>query len=438
MTEREWMAVATIAAGLLGVLGLLRVAKARVALDPELARKAMHIALGASAVTYPWLFSTAMPAFVLAALTLGVLITLRLSRGAHAVLGGVVDGVARRSEGELYFPLAVALVFWLAHGDRLLFLVPVLALTVADAAAALVGARYGRTAFTCGDGERKSAEGSSAFFLGAYFSAHVPLVLFSPLGPRESLLIALIFALVVMLVEAVAWRGLDNLFIPLGGLYLLRGYLGMPTRALLGTLAVTAAMLGLVIVLRRRRTLTDGAGLLAVLLGYIAWTIGGLQWVAPLLVLFVTYTVLWPRPDQSGTRAHAVAAVLSVEGASLLWLATRRVLGERTALIGFCATLAAHLAFIGLSWFRAVQPEVRGRMAIPSASLVAWATLMLPFTLVGGSAAIRGAIGALPAVALGTLLFAYHVKADRHSWPRQTAVALLSGAAGALVAGGVR
>ena len=45
--------------------------------------------------------------------------------------------------GEFYFPVAVAVVFVLARGDTLLYLIPVLTLTVADSVGALIGVRYG-------------------------------------------------------------------------------------------------------------------------------------------------------------------------------------------------------------------------------------------------------------------------------------------------------
>src|SRR5690242_10200916 len=151
----------------------------------------MHVALGASALTYPWLFHSVAPAIVIAALTLTVLLILRYAPRARAELGGVVYGVHRSSEGDLLFPISVATVFWLAGGDKVLYVVPVLTLTIADAFAALVGSRYGRMRYDTMEGDRKSAEGSIAFFLIAFFATHVPLLVFTSVGRTESLLIGL-------------------------------------------------------------------------------------------------------------------------------------------------------------------------------------------------------------------------------------------------------
>ena len=154
-------------------------------------------------------------------------------RHGQVPAGGCASGSARSPTasngttlGEIYFPLSVALLFWLTRGEHpLLFVVPVLLLTLADATSALVGARYGLTPYTGGN---KSFEGSVAFVVVAFFCVHVPLLLWSDVGRTESLLIGRRWRSSSMLLEGSAWRGLDNLFIPIGGYFLLRAYLPMP------------------------------------------------------------------------------------------------------------------------------------------------------------------------------------------------------------------
>jgi Dolichol kinase len=328
-TVSEWVAAAVIAGALLVVLGALRAIAGWRRVDGELLRKGMHVALGASALTYPWLFRSVAPAIMIAALTLSVLLLLRYLPEAREPLGGVVHGVQRASEGDLWFPVSVVVVFWLSSGNTVLYVIPILTLTLADAFAALVGSRYGHMRYDTLEGDQKSAEGSIAFFLIAFFAAHVPLLLYTSVGRTESLLIALTFGFLVMLLEAVAWRGLDNLFIPVGGFFLLRNYLPLPARALTIVLAVTIAMFAVVVLLRRRRTLSDGAALAAVLMGYLTWTVGGWRWIVPPLVFFVSYTVLWPRVEQVRERPHRLSAVLAVPGSALLWLARSRACSVR-------------------------------------------------------------------------------------------------------------
>jgi phytol kinase len=435
-TTTEWLYAGAIAGSLLVVLVGLRAIGKWKSVDGEVLRKGMHVALGASALTYPWLFRSIAPPLVIAALTLTVLLLLRYAPRARRELGGVVHGVHRSSEGDLWFPVSVATVFWLAAGDTVLYVVPVLTLTIADAFAALVGSRYGRMRYDTMEGDRKSAEGSIAFFLIAFFATHVPLLVFTTVGRTESLLIGLTFGFLVMLLEAVSWRGLDNLFIPVGGFFLLQSYMPMPARALSVVLVMTIAIFVVVIALRRRRTLSDGAALAAVLIGYLTWTIGGWRWIVPPLVFFLSYTALWPRVELVRSRPHRRSAVLAVPGSALLWLALAHRLGETTAYYAYTLTLAANLGFVGVTWFRVVRPQTRARIAVPTSGIVGWLALLLPYLAVGGSPAVVRTLIALPVLLAGAAAYVALVPCGKpgipHDWTSQATIGLATAALGAL------
>ena len=186
----------------------------RVGGSAEASRKAVHIGMGVICLSFPWLFRSATPVLLLGALAPLALGAIRVIPALRARLGGVLGGVGRASWGDLLFAPAVAFVFWLSAGDPLRFGVPVLVLTLADAAGALVGRRYGTVRYDTDDGQ-KSVEGSSAFFAIAFCAVAVPLALAAVQPPLEILLTALLAGVLLMLVEAVAWHGLDNLFVPL-------------------------------------------------------------------------------------------------------------------------------------------------------------------------------------------------------------------------------
>ena len=169
--------------------------------------------------------------------------------------GDVIHGVGRESLGEVYFPLATGVLFVLAEGNPLLFCLPVLILALADAAAALVGRRYGRTRYATLEG-RKSVEGSLACFAVACLSTDLVLRLWAGTGRTESLLVALVLGLQVTLLEAIAWRGLDNLFIPVGAFLLLKTLLTLDMAWLLAHLGVSVAMVMLFGLSAYRRTLS--------------------------------------------------------------------------------------------------------------------------------------------------------------------------------------
>ena len=102
----------------------------------------------------------------------------------------------------------------LSGGDALMFGVPILVLTLADTAAALVGIRYGRARLTIAAGD-KSVAGSIAFFIVAFLCASIPVVLLGHAELPAVLAGAAMLACVTTTVEALAGNGLDNLLVPL-------------------------------------------------------------------------------------------------------------------------------------------------------------------------------------------------------------------------------
>src|SRR5262245_23445114 len=170
-----WFGIALILITLVGLLTGLRWVKRIYSPHPELLRKLLHIGMGLTTLTFPWLFDRLWPVLLLAGITIPGMWLLRHSRQLKAHLGGVVDAVDRHeSMGEVYFPLGIAGLYILSGGDPLLFSIPILLLALADALAALIGIRYGQLHYTTAEGH-KSIEGSLAFFVTAFFSVHLPL-----------------------------------------------------------------------------------------------------------------------------------------------------------------------------------------------------------------------------------------------------------------------
>lgn len=228
-------------------------------LDPEIGRKLVHISLGLYCLTFPWIFSHA---WEVAAMCLLAILVFLLARGTmRKQLGGGLHGVTRQSYGELLFAVSVALLFWLKDGHYImtqqarpaigpvLYVLPILILTLCDAASALVGSQYGRRVFRIEEGS-KSVEGVVAFAMTAWLTALIAFLLLTDIGRGEIILLAFITAAFGALLEAASWRGLDNLFIPLGLYFLLanlmhHGVIGLSIIAgaffitLMGLLAMT-------------------------------------------------------------------------------------------------------------------------------------------------------------------------------------------------------
>ncbi len=202
------------------MIGGLKILTLQFPLHPELSRKLIHIGMGLVILSFPWIFDSIWPVLGLSGLSAVILILLRCLRPLREGVGSVLNGVNRSSWGEVYYPLAVGILFMLTQDRPLYFVIPILILSLADATAALVGVRYGRIKYATFDG-KKSLEGSVGFLIVAFFSVHIPLLLYSSLGRIETILIAGITAVVVMMLEGISWQGLDNLFIPLGAYFLL-------------------------------------------------------------------------------------------------------------------------------------------------------------------------------------------------------------------------
>src|SRR5215469_5689775 len=141
-----------------------------------------------------------------------------------------------------------------------------------------------------------------------------------------------------MLFEAISWRGLDNLFIPLVCFLVLKIYLGPPcyaVSALVARVVVLLALLAFVLIWRSHSTL-DASGLLAAaLVGYLAWALGDWRWLIFPLALFLTYTLFSPRTPFNSRRVHNVHAVLSVSAAGMLWLFLARTFNRPDFLLPY-------------------------------------------------------------------------------------------------------
>ncbi len=425
-----WLGMALV----LGVLGLLlgglRWWQRRGAPHPELIRKLLHVGMGLLTLSFPWLFQASWPVLTLAVLSVGGFVVVRISARLRQTVGQVAGAVARSSLGEIYFPVAVAILFalFVHYPDeelirrQLLYCIPILLLTLADALAALIGVHYGQWHYATSEGY-KSTEGSVAFFLCAFLCVHVPLLLWTSIGRTETLLIAILLAFLATMFEAIAWGGLDNLALPLVSYLLLRIYWPMSATELLARLGITACVLLLVLVYAWRTTLVGSAMFGAFLVGYISWALGGWRWLVPPLIVFVTYTLLSPRTIYNSKKIHNIHAVVCVASAGLLWLFVARVLDRLEGLLyPFTLAFAAHLAIIGIARLRRDYPQLGTTSLLTVCILQAWVLLFLPYLVVEGFAghAPWMVLGALPAIAVAACLF-YWMQPELHDCPVDTA-----------------
>jgi dolichol kinase len=313
--------VVLLAAVLIGV-GLLG---RRLKLHPETARKIIHVSLGLYCLTFPWVFSRPWEVAAVCLLAGGVFVVAR----ARPSLGEGLHGVKRFSYGELLFAVSVGLLFWLKDGhyvlalnglqsepQLILYVLPLLILTLCDAASALVGVNYGRMQFPVEEG-LKSVEGVITFILTAWIAALATLLLFTGLGRGDVIVLALIVALFGALFEAASWRGLDNLFIPMGLYFVLANLLPRGTGELmLTTAAFAVASAGLMWVGKRlgmtRHVVASGMSLLFC----IAVFAGPLAVLTP-CAAFAAYYVVWRGGGRQDVPHDALNMIVTVATVAL-------------------------------------------------------------------------------------------------------------------------
>ncbi len=238
-----WLAMALeLSALMLLMVGIHYYQHAR-KLAPETSRKLFHLGGGLTTLALPWMFTDVWPVVLLTAITVPTLLALKHVRRLRNGLGDVLYGVTRPSLGEVYFPLSACLLFVLAHDRPLLYIVPLLLLTLADPAAAIIGSRYGSLQYVTRDGH-KSLEGSLAFFIVSFLGTSGALLLAAPTADVAAPGVALTLALLLTLVEAISWRGLDNLLIPVTGFIFLESLMASNLVALLVSVLLVAAILG--------------------------------------------------------------------------------------------------------------------------------------------------------------------------------------------------
>jgi len=212
MTE-PWIGIGLVMATFAALLGVFSIIGPL--LQPEVLRKGLHISMGLTTLSFPWLFETPWPVVLVAAASTVAFIAFRTRLGLFRRLAMAMQRIKRVSVGEYCFVAGTCIVFVLAANDPVLYCIPMLLLTLADSAAALVGTAWGRHRYlTMGD--YKTLEGSAAFFIVAFACIAVPLAWFTPASNPESLAVAALIAFAVTVLEAAVGGGFDNLLVPLG------------------------------------------------------------------------------------------------------------------------------------------------------------------------------------------------------------------------------
>lgn len=350
MSSHEWIALAAVIAGLVIILPLVRLLAIRTGASPEISRKTVHVCMGLACLTFPWIFKTPQPVWILAITASTLLFILRNIPALRYGIGHALHGVERLSCGEILFAPAIATVFHFAHGHPVYYIVPVAILTVADAAGALAGKRWGKIRYACGE-DYKTVEGSLAFLFSAMICVFLPLYWLTDLSIFHMIAISIILALLTMISEGISDRGFDNLILPLGALFVLHRLIPLDSGQLITRLVALAFLFCLVLWGSRWSTLNGSSLLGGALLTYGCIILGTWHYSLPLLALFVCHMMTSYHHRLAERLVHSIKAVIGVSIACLPWLILNAShwIPVDTGLLGISFSMAAMLSILDMS-----------------------------------------------------------------------------------------
>jgi phytol kinase len=406
---------------------------------PELSRKIVHIGMGFTTLSFPWLFTEPWPVWVLSAGFVVTLVMLRVVPSLRDGLGQVLFGIERRTWGEYCFPVAVAIVFAIAHQQIVNYLIPLLVLGLADALAALIGVRFGRSKYVTDEGT-KSLEGSLAFFVAAALSTLGPLMLLTDEPLSHAIATAVSIGVLTALIEAISWRGLDNLFLPLTTLVLLVRTAERTTAELAVQVLVALGLLGLLLLWRRYTTFRDNAVAGVTLVLFVCWTSGGWEWLLSPLTVALVYTMLPFRPTHISPDVHGNWIVLSMIMPAFVWLFLEKGVNLPGQLNAYVLACGAQLAMVFLARWKRGWPTASATVVILGASAAAWLIVYLPLWGLA-QLPVRSATSAVLALMIFIVTTATFFAVSGRPvdmpntaarWLRQTALAAVASTAGLL------
>lgn len=259
----------------------------------SLSRKLLHITTGFVVVVVPFLIESyylIIAVGVVFSITNYVLIKKHLLKQ--------INDSSSENFGIFYYPLAFlisALLFW--NVNKFLLSLSFLIFSIGDALAALVGGSAKSKFYTYITKEPKTFNGAVSFIVSSFVLMWIAKLTiwekfnFIEYNSLEFLLIALIFALIGGIVEALSTKGTDNLSLPVilslaGMIFFVKG-VDITNFFIAFILATLISIFSI-----KMKFLDLGGSALTFLLALFIYGIGGWQWTLPILVFFILSSLL--------------------------------------------------------------------------------------------------------------------------------------------------
>lgn len=289
----DWIRFFLFTAGITAFIGISEKARSALGWSPEVTRKLVHVGTGVLIVFSPLFFTSVKPLLWMAVMFIAV----NFAGVRSGKLKGMHD-TTRRSYGTVYYPLTFLILTALCwNGYRSILIVSMMVLAFSDAAAAVVGELMRKPHEYRLGADKKSLEGSAAMFAVSFLLIALFL---PPLAARDglsvtmgtALWIAAVAAVLATGLEAVSSGGSDNLTAPLGTAFVLYFMITGGTDASLRFTIGMALAAAVALLSFRLRFLNASGSAGTFLLASFLFGAGGWAWAVPILVFFLSSSLL--------------------------------------------------------------------------------------------------------------------------------------------------
>ncbi len=292
-TASDWLHFLYFFIGIIFFIALAEKTRKALRWSPEVNRKLVHILTGILILFSPFFFVSNKPLIWMA-----IFFTAVNYWGVRSdKLKGMHD-TGRRSYGTVFYPLTFLIlvsVYWNHH--KAVFVLSMLILALADAAAAIVGENLKRPREYRLGRDKKSLEGSLVMFITSFL---IVLIGLPVIGHLDGYLLSWITAgwigfntaLIVTACEALSSGGSDNLSAPLGAAFVLSFMLthSNPDNIQF-SIGIGLAFLFALAAYRAHFLTADGS-VAAFLLAVVIFGMGGWRWTIPILTFFLSSSPL--------------------------------------------------------------------------------------------------------------------------------------------------
>lgn len=279
--QNEIGSILIVTAIFLSIVGVGEIMRGLGTYSQEATRKFVHLAGGMVSLSFAYVFKSHLSILVLCI----SFVTLMIVSKKLGLLKSV-HGIKRKSSGDILHPVAIYVSFIIAgyYEKPVFYMIAIMVLSVSDALAAIIGTSYGFKVYSVEE-EKKSLEGSFIFLLSTFLIVHLGLLLLTHIGRMESVLCALLIAILVTCFEAISLGGADNAIIPFGTLFIIMKI----TRQSIPEIILQLCSIGVIFMLtylfgNYSRRLGHSGIIGVALSGYAAYSLVGPAWYVPVLI----------------------------------------------------------------------------------------------------------------------------------------------------------